>query len=111
MIYKNGDKYCGQWIEDRRKGKGELYQSLNQKHRLVYIGEWKNDRFEVLKLKLKDAKRYWDRGRGFFMTKMEVFMKEISKTVSSLNETKIQFHRETTWTREMDDDGKRTAAV
>ena len=39
MIYKNGDKYIGQWKEDNREGYGIVYYSNGNK----YEGEFVND--------------------------------------------------------------------
>ena len=39
MTYNNGDKYTGEWKNDKREGKGIMeYENGN-----IYDGEWKND--------------------------------------------------------------------
>ena len=40
MIYKNGDKYDGDWVNGKREGKGIMTYSNGGK----YDGEWKNDK-------------------------------------------------------------------
>jgi hypothetical protein len=40
FYYKEGGKYCGEWIKNRMEGKGVLYYASNK---IAYEGEWKED--------------------------------------------------------------------
>lgn len=39
MYYSNGDKYGGDWKDDKKEGKGIMYYNNGDK----YGGEWSND--------------------------------------------------------------------
>lgn len=39
MIYSNGDRYNGEWKDDKRNGNGEMIYFYGDK----YFGEWKED--------------------------------------------------------------------
>ncbi len=43
MVYANGEVYEGQWVEDQRCGKGELYKPKSWGRLYTYTGEWKDD--------------------------------------------------------------------
>ena len=43
MVYSNGDRYFGGWVEDVREGVGAFYHCTSDEYRLVYSGEWKGD--------------------------------------------------------------------
>ena len=47
MIYKNGDKYSGNWVRNRRHGLGAFYRRHDGEHKLVYKGEWHRDQPSV----------------------------------------------------------------
>ena len=39
MLYSNGDFFMGEWVEDRREGRGlHVFQDMSK-----YEGEWKGD--------------------------------------------------------------------
>lgn len=40
MQYKDGNKYDGKWIDDKRDGRGTLYFTNGDR----YSGEWKDDK-------------------------------------------------------------------
>ncbi len=40
MIYNNGEEYKGNWINDKRKGKGIMKYNYGNE---IYDGKWKND--------------------------------------------------------------------
>ena len=42
MYYKNGNKYEGEWKNDKKEGKGLFYWNNGDR----YEGEWKNDNIE-----------------------------------------------------------------
>lgn len=44
MVYKNGDKYEGDWEEDLRSGLGIYYSFVGGLYRIRYQGEWRADR-------------------------------------------------------------------
>lgn len=44
MVYKNGDKYEGDWEEDLRSGLGIYYSYVNGLYKIRYSGEWRSDR-------------------------------------------------------------------
>lgn len=43
MVYKNGEKYEGEWVCDLRDGIGSFFEMKEGKYKLKYFGEWKND--------------------------------------------------------------------
>jgi len=43
MVYKNGEKYEGEWVRDLREGIGSFFALKEGKYKLKYFGEWKND--------------------------------------------------------------------
>ena len=59
-IYKNGDKYIGEFKNNLRDGKGiYYYNKKNEYHRERYEGEWKNDKREGKGI------LYWNNGNRF----------------------------------------------
>ena len=40
MIYANGERYNGEWKDDKRSGKGSMMYATNER----YDGEWKEDK-------------------------------------------------------------------
>ena len=54
-VYKNGDKYRGQWRNNRRNGHGTYTSKYNGK----YMGNWKNGKFQGYGVHLsKDGDKY-----------------------------------------------------
>ncbi len=47
MVYKNGDKYEGDWAQDVRHGLGTLWLFRDGKYVVRYNGEWRNDQPNV----------------------------------------------------------------
>lgn len=43
VIYKNGDKYEGDWAQGLRHGLGTLWLYKKGKYVVRYNGEWRND--------------------------------------------------------------------
>lgn len=43
MVYKNGDKYEGDWANDLRHGLGTLWIYKAGKYIVRYNGEWRED--------------------------------------------------------------------
>jgi len=43
MFYKNGDIYEGQWLNDKRHGKG----SFIFEDGTSYVGEWRDDMYQT----------------------------------------------------------------
>lgn len=43
VIYKNGDKYEGDWASDVRHGLGTLWIYKDGKYKVRYNGEWRDD--------------------------------------------------------------------
>ena len=44
IIYKNNDKYEGDWANDMRHGLGTLWIFKDGKYVVRYNGDWRNDR-------------------------------------------------------------------
>jgi len=40
MAYANGDKYEGEWLSDKKHGRGKYFHVLTDD---IYDGEWVND--------------------------------------------------------------------
>jgi hypothetical protein len=46
MLYRNGDKYEGEWVNGKRHGIGNItFAEDNEKNRVSYSGGWENDQF------------------------------------------------------------------
>jgi hypothetical protein len=43
VVYKNGDKYEGDWAGDLRHGLGTLWTYKEGKYIVRYNGEWRDD--------------------------------------------------------------------
>lgn len=41
MYFKNGEKYQGEWSEDRRHGRGMQWRISRGEYQLAYTGEWR----------------------------------------------------------------------
>lgn len=50
VVYKNGDKYEGDWAQDVRHGLGTLWLFRDGKYVVRYNGEWRNDQPNVGRL-------------------------------------------------------------
>jgi hypothetical protein len=48
-VYKNGDKYEGDWALGFRHGLGTLWVFRGSKYMVKYNGEWNNDMPEVIR--------------------------------------------------------------
>jgi len=43
MLYRNSDKYEGEWESGKREGTGNLTYSNDENIRKLYFGQWKHD--------------------------------------------------------------------
>jgi len=48
MLYANGDKWKGRWIEDKRHGNGELSTRDEKGNKKVIKGRWKDEELVVV---------------------------------------------------------------
>lgn len=72
VIYKNGDKYEGDWASDTRHGLGTLWIFRDGKYKVRYNGEWREDqptvsqgagwRAEDSRMPLRHGQPGWGRG-------------------------------------------------
>jgi hypothetical protein len=60
MIYRNGDKYEGEWMDGKRHGSGNsTYAQDDPYDRKLYSGNWSNDLFSGLGLMIwKTGEKY-----------------------------------------------------
>lgn len=59
VIYKNSDKYEGDWANDMRHGLGTLWLYRDGKYVVRYNGEWRADQPTVRTLRPEALKTYF----------------------------------------------------
>ena len=59
MTYTNGDKYEGQWVNDKKEGEGTMKYSNGN----WYRGKWKNDKPNGLGTRQTDGTTYTESGK------------------------------------------------
>jgi len=62
MTYPNGEVYDGQWVDDKREGKGNFIVNIqgviNSEDGTKYEGEWKNDKKQEVEVQEVPDEKY-----------------------------------------------------
>ena len=78
MTYNNGDKYEGEWINDKKEGKGIYYYNIGEQ----YGGEWKNDEI---------------RSNNYIICEYDIKKDKLNQSIQILNSYEEAKRKNTKW--------------